>query len=161
VYSFGYSRKRCASVVSGPLTPQLIRNYGADFVVVAIPSLGREKFTAVLAAAAEAGAKLAYVPCQAISSDAWIDYMDIDGVLLATVSAPISRSLYQTAKRICDFLVSAILILINAPLLAVLALAVRMDSKGPVIFTQRRVGKNGQLFNIYKFRSMRVDAPKY
>jgi lipopolysaccharide/colanic/teichoic acid biosynthesis glycosyltransferase len=130
-------------------------------VVVAIPSLGREKFTAVASAAAEAGAKLAYVPTQAISSDASIDYVDIDGLLLATVSVPISRSLYRATKRICDLLVSAILILIAAPLLAVVALAVHMDSTGPVIFKQRRVGKNGRPFDIYKFRSMRVDAPKY
>jgi len=161
VYSFGYRRERSAPVISGPMTSQLIKDYGADFVVVAIPSLGREKFTAVVAAASEAGAKLAYVPTQAISSDAWVDYVDIDGLLLATVSAPISRSLYRAAKRICDFFVSAILILVTAPLLAVLAIAVRMDSEGPVIFKQRRVGKNGKLFDIYKFRSMRVDAPKY
>jgi len=42
--------------------------------------------------------------------------------------------------------------------LALLALAVRIDSEGPVIFRQSRVGKNGRLFDIYKFRSMRVDA---
>lgn len=161
MYSFGYRRERCAPVVSEPLTPQLIKNYGANLVVVAIPSLGREKFTAVAAAAAEAGAKLAYVPTQAISSDASIDYVDIDGLLLATVSVPISRSLYRATKRICDILVSAALIFISAPLLAIVALAVRMDSVGPVIFKQRRVGKNGRPFDIYKFRSMRVDAPKY
>jgi exopolysaccharide biosynthesis polyprenyl glycosylphosphotransferase len=148
-------------VISGPITSQLIKSYGIDLVVIAIPSLGREKFTAVAAAAAEAGAGLAYVPSQAISSDAWLDYVDIDGVLLATVSAPVSRALYKSFKRTFDLVGSAILLTIFAPLLAVLALAVRMDSKGPAFFKQRRVGKNGQLFDIYKFRSMCTDTPKY
>lgn len=161
VYSLGYRRERCSPVISGPVTSQLIKSYGVDLVVVAIPSLGREKFMAVAAAAAEAGAGLAYVPTQAISSDAWLDYADIDGVLLATVSAPISRSLYTSTKRIIDFMFSVTLLIVTAPLLAVLALAVLVDSKGPVIFRQRRVGKNGESFDIYKFRSMRVDAPKY
>jgi lipopolysaccharide/colanic/teichoic acid biosynthesis glycosyltransferase len=161
VYPFGYRRERCSPVISGPLTAQLIRRYDADLVVVAIPSLGRDKFVAVAAAASEAGASLAYVPRAAISSDAWLDYLDIDGLMVATVSAPISRSLYMAVKRICDLFVSVTLLIVIAPLLTVLALAVRVDTEGPVIFKQRRVGKNGNLFDIYKFRSMCVDAPKY
>jgi lipopolysaccharide/colanic/teichoic acid biosynthesis glycosyltransferase len=57
--------------------------------------------------------------------------------------------------------VGVTLLVFLAPPLAVLALAVRIDSEGPVIFRQSRVGKNGRLVDIYKFRSMRADAPKY
>jgi exopolysaccharide biosynthesis polyprenyl glycosylphosphotransferase len=161
IYSFGYRRERCAPVVSGPMTAQLIRSYGADLVVVAIPSLEREKFVVLAAAAAEAGAGLAYVPSAAISSDVWVDQIDVDGLLLMAISAPNSKSLYDVTKRIFDFLVGVTLLVFLAPPLAVLALAVRIDSEGPVIFRQSRVGKNGRLFDIYKFRSMRADAPKY
>ncbi len=56
---------------------------------------------------------------------------------------------------------SMTLLILTAPVLALLAQAVRLDSEGPVIFKQRRVGKNGRLFDIYKFRTMRADAPKY
>jgi lipopolysaccharide/colanic/teichoic acid biosynthesis glycosyltransferase len=161
VYASGYSRERCAPVVSGPVTSQLIRSYAASLIVVAIPSLDRAKFIAVTAAAAEAGARLAYVPSPAISSDAWVDHIDIDGLMLTTVSTPNSTSLYETTKRMFDFVVGVTLLVFMTPMLAVLALAVRIDSEGPVIFKQSRVGKNGKPFDIYKFRSMRVDAPKY
>ena len=161
VYSFGYRRERCAPVISGPLTSEVIKRYGADFVVMAIPSLGRTKFVAVAEAAAEAGASLAYVPSAAISSDAWVDQIDVDGILLMAVSAPKTRSLYDVTKRIVDFSVGVTSLIVIAPVLAALALSVRLDSEGPVIFKQRRVGRNGKVFDIYKFRSMRVDAPMY
>jgi exopolysaccharide biosynthesis polyprenyl glycosylphosphotransferase len=161
LYSFGYRRERSAPVIAGPMTAELIRGYGAKLVVVAIPSLGSEKLSAVAAAAAGAGASLAYVPSAAISSDEWVDQMDIDGLLLMSVSTPKSRSFYEIAKRIFDFLVAVTLLAFFAPLFALIALAVIVDSKGPVIFKQSRVGKDGGLFEIYKFRSMQVNAPRY
>lgn len=58
-------------------------------------------------------------------------------------------------KRLIDIVASAIALVALAPLLLVIALAVRCTSQGPVIYSQRRVGRNGREFWIYKFRSMR------
>ena len=63
-------------------------------------------------------------------------------------------------KRIVDFLLSLLGIIVLSPLLIILVVAIKIDSKGPVIFTQKRVGKNKKLFNIYKFRTMKIDTPK-
>lgn len=63
-------------------------------------------------------------------------------------------------KRILDFFLSLVGIIVLSPLLIILILAIKIDSKGPVIFTQKRVGKNKELFNIYKFRTMKVNTPK-
>jgi exopolysaccharide biosynthesis polyprenyl glycosylphosphotransferase len=60
------------------------------------------------------------------------------------------------AKRVLDIAVSATAILFLLPLLALISLAVTFDSKGPVLFCQRRRGRNGEIFGILKFRSMRV-----
>jgi lipopolysaccharide/colanic/teichoic acid biosynthesis glycosyltransferase len=63
-------------------------------------------------------------------------------------------------KRAIDIAVSAILILLLAPFFALVALAIKLDSPGPVIFKQRRAGRGGKPFTFYKFRSMFVDAEK-
>lgn len=63
-------------------------------------------------------------------------------------------------KRIVDFLLSLLGIIVLSPLLIILVIAIKIDSKGPVVFTQKRVGKNKKLFNIYKFRTMKIDTPK-
>lgn len=63
------------------------------------------------------------------------------------------------AKRLFDLLLSALGLLLLAPLLLGIALWIKLDSAGPVLFRQERVGRFGRPFFIHKFRSMRVDAP--
>jgi exopolysaccharide biosynthesis polyprenyl glycosylphosphotransferase len=61
-------------------------------------------------------------------------------------------------KRFFDIVASAIFFIVFSPLLVLLALAIKLEDRGPVIFVQKRVGKFGRTFNMYKFRSMCVDA---
>ncbi len=61
-------------------------------------------------------------------------------------------------KRFIDIFFSLIGIIITSPILLLVAILIKIDSKGPVIFKQQRIGKNGKVFNIYKFRSMVVGA---
>ena len=62
------------------------------------------------------------------------------------------------AKRVFDVVVSCMALLILSPLLFVIAVAIKIDSDGPVLFKQERVGLNGQRFEIYKFRTMVANA---
>jgi lipopolysaccharide/colanic/teichoic acid biosynthesis glycosyltransferase len=64
------------------------------------------------------------------------------------------------AKRLFDVLASLAGLVILSPLFALIAVAIKLDSPGPVFFRGRRVGRNGCLFDIYKFRSMVVDADR-
>ncbi len=70
------------------------------------------------------------------------------------------RSLNLFAKRLIDILGSAIGGLIISPILVIIALTIKLTSKGPVFFRQERLGKNGQVFKILKFRTMVVNAEK-
>jgi len=63
------------------------------------------------------------------------------------------------AKRLFDLLAATAALLLLAPLLALVALAIKLDTPGPVFFRQERVGRGGVPFRIHKFRTMRVDAP--
>lgn len=61
-------------------------------------------------------------------------------------------------KRTFDVVLSSVLLIIFSPVILLCAIAIKMEDKGPVIFSQERIGRDGKPFNIYKFRSMRVDA---
>lgn len=67
---------------------------------------------------------------------------------------------YRFCKRMFDILVSLFGLLVASPFMLIIAIAVKLDSKGPIIFKQERMGKDGKPFHCYKFRSMKVDAPK-
>lgn len=67
--------------------------------------------------------------------------------------------MYPIIKRVIDMIISGIAIVVLSPVLVMIALFIKLDSKGPVFFQQKRVGKNKSHFMIYKFRSMYVDAP--
>ena len=66
---------------------------------------------------------------------------------------------YLLLKRGVDIVLSGGAIVVLSPVLGLLALAIKLDSKGPVLFKQKRVGKDKELFEIYKFRTMRTDTP--
>ena len=68
--------------------------------------------------------------------------------------------MYTHVKRILDFLLSLLALVVLSPLLLVLAVIIRATSTGPVFFRQKRVGQYKSHFMIYKFRTMRTDAPK-
>lgn len=68
--------------------------------------------------------------------------------------------MYHVLKRIIDIVISLVSVIILAPLFTVISLAIKLDSRGPVFFKQKRFGKNKIYFNILKFRTMRDDAPK-
>ena len=70
------------------------------------------------------------------------------------------KKVYTVFKRFMDIVLSIIGLIIISPILLIVSLAIKIDSKGPVIFKQERIGKDGKVFKIYKFRSMVVGAEK-
>lgn len=67
---------------------------------------------------------------------------------------------YNVIKRILDVIVSMIAIILLSPFFAVVIIIIKVESKGPVLFKQKRIGKDKKEFYIYKFRTMRADTPK-
>jgi len=68
---------------------------------------------------------------------------------------------FSIFKRGVDILVSLLLLIVLAPLLVVIAIAIKLESKGPAIFKQERAGKDGKPFIFYKFRTMKADADPF
>ncbi|GAA0910407.1 sugar transferase [Virgisporangium aurantiacum] len=84
----------------------------------------------------------------------------VDGLPMLHVEHPTLSGARRVAKSVFDRVGAALLLLAFSPVLAAVALAVRLDSKGPVLFRQTRVGRYGREFQIYKFRTMHTDAER-
>ncbi len=68
------------------------------------------------------------------------------------------KKVYLFIKRFFDFLLSLVAIIILSPLFLIIAILIKIDSEGPVFFKHKRIGKNGKIIGIYKFRSMVINA---
>ena len=68
--------------------------------------------------------------------------------------------MYTRVKRLIDFVLALLGIIVLSPVFLVLMIAIKVDSRGPVLFKQKRVGIHKTYFNILKFRTMRIDTPK-
>ncbi|WP_144659242.1 sugar transferase [Paenarthrobacter nicotinovorans] len=87
-----------------------------------------------------------------------IHTQQVAGLPLIHVTTPTLEGGQRVAKRLFDIFVSGLLILLSAPLMLVIAILVKLDSRGPVLFLQDRVGIEGKPFQMIKFRSMVADA---
>jgi exopolysaccharide biosynthesis polyprenyl glycosylphosphotransferase len=158
IFEMGYERRRCAPVVKGPVCKELLNAYEIDSIIIAAPSIGREQFVKVVNEAFEAHVRLSFVPSHFLASDSLVNYQDIDGVLLASFGKSTKKTGYEVIKRGIDIVVATTCLILGSPLFLLLAALIRLDSPGPAFFKQKRVGQGGTLFEMYKFRSMHVDA---
>jgi len=85
---------------------------------------------------------------------------DLDGFPVISIDEPPLRGIMLLAKRIMDIGVSAVLLVLLLPLNLIVALAIKLTSKGPVLYHQERMGLDGRRFTIHKFRTMVCDAEK-
>jgi exopolysaccharide biosynthesis polyprenyl glycosylphosphotransferase len=161
IFEHSYRRQRSVSVIPGPITKQQIADCGARQIIIAIPSLPQERFNEVMAEAIAADARVAFVPRLSFSSEATTNCAEIDGLLISELGHLPNPPAYEITKRVFDFLSSIVLIVFALPLGIVIAALVRQDSPGPILFSQKRIGRRGKPFRLYKFRTMHADAPEY
>ncbi|MFN2234320.1 MAG: undecaprenyl-phosphate galactose phosphotransferase WbaP [Anaerolineales bacterium] len=88
----------------------------------------------------------------------WVRPVDLHGTLAIETNYHLLNRQEMIIKRILDMILSVILLLFSWPLFLFLALLVRIDSKGPILYTQKRLGKNGKPFDSFKFRTMYDNA---
>lgn len=90
-----------------------------------------------------------------------LKYTDIGGIPMISFEAASQNPLDLVLKRLFDLVAAFILVVLLSPLLLLLTILIRKNSNGSVIFKQERVGKDGVLFTMYKFRTMYPDSPHY
>ncbi|TQJ38081.1 exopolysaccharide biosynthesis polyprenyl glycosylphosphotransferase [Arthrobacter sp. SLBN-112] len=89
-----------------------------------------------------------------------IHTQQVAGLPLIHVTTPTLEGGQRVAKRLFDLLASSLLVIAAAPLMIIVAVLIKLGSRGPILFKQERVGINGQSFKMLKFRSMVVDAER-
>ncbi len=127
-------------------------------VIVAFSSVADGRLARLIQRTQELGIEVTVVPRMFDTINNRIAYEPVGGLPLLSFRAVNPKGVQFTLKHAFDRVLAAVLLLPLAPLLGLVALAVRLSSPGPVLYRQRRVGRDGQVFDLYKFRSMRVDG---
>lgn len=141
--------------------PRLVTDHAIDRIFIAISNITSTKLRELFVVCRELAVEVAFVP---FLHEIFIHRLELERVgnlpLMREQRVPGSRW-FDPAKRATDLLLSVFLGIMLLPLAGLIALAIKTDSQGPVFFRQSRVGKNGRIFQIYKFRSMVRDTPSY
>jgi exopolysaccharide biosynthesis polyprenyl glycosylphosphotransferase len=154
IYEESYQRRRQASVLPGPVTPELLRRLGASVLIIAAPEISPKEAAEITSHVEAAGFSTYVIPGPSSGPGCAMEFVEMDGIFVARKATRSRRWSYEAAKRALDVAASAFSLLLLAPVLAATAAAVKLTSPGPAIFKQRRVGQDGVLFEMYKFRSM-------
>jgi exopolysaccharide biosynthesis polyprenyl glycosylphosphotransferase len=134
---------------------------GVDGVVVAGHPDASSEYIHDLAWRLEGGtAELILATSLANVAGPRIHFRPVDGLPLIHVEIPQFDGAKHVAKRAMDIALSATALIVLAPVFAVIAVLIRLDSEGTALFAQERVGRGGRLFRIFKFRSMNSAAPE-
>jgi exopolysaccharide biosynthesis polyprenyl glycosylphosphotransferase len=136
---------------------QTIKQFRADTLVLAGP-LEDVEFAVIIEAAGAAGCQLSALTRSYALGGLEFETVWRRGVPLVSLNRPGLRGRQLLLKRVLDILLSSLAILLLAPTLLLIAVAIRLSSSGPILFRQTRVGLGGKPFKITKFRSMVHDA---
>jgi len=137
---------------------EVVRRHSADRVVIAFSKDDHETMLATLRALADRDVLIDVVPRYFEAMGPGVRMHTVEGLPLATLPRlKLSRS-SLALKRGVDLLLSVIAVLVMLPLGAAIAIAIKLDSEGPVFFRQTRMGAGGETFRIFKFRTMDADA---
>lgn len=137
---------------------KILRDYVVEEVIVAVPRSLLSTIQPIAEACEEEGVRLRFMVDLFDLKPARVHLTMVQDVPLVTFEAVAQNEFSLIAKRIFDLIATLVMLPIIAPLFAIVAIAIKVDSPGPVFFTQNRVGLHKRKFEMYKFRSMVVDA---
>ena len=137
VFEMGYERRRCAPVLKGPVNQELITRMGVDLVIVAIPSIGRERFARTVEDAFAAQARIYFVPSILYRRIRWSTIRTLMASYLRLWGGRSHWVIYEALKRVCDFAGSLILLTLGSPVFLLLSALIKSR------LARHGSGKNG------------------
>ena len=138
----------------------ILSDEAIDAVIIALESTDHERLKGIITQLSSYNIRISIMPDAYDILSGQVHMNSIFGALLLTTDSSNMPDWQISTKRIFDIMASAIALVLLIPIYIILAISVKMSSKGPIFFTQERVGKNRQPFNIIKFRTMYVGSEK-
>jgi exopolysaccharide biosynthesis polyprenyl glycosylphosphotransferase len=139
---------------------QIIKNYNIEEVIIALESSDHEKLKAIITDLNAFDLVINIVPDNFDILAGQVKMNSIFGALLIQINEDSMPEWQHSSKRLFDVVASVFALIVLLPVFIILAVMVKLSSKGPIFFTQERIGINGKPFNIVKFRTMYVGSEK-
>ncbi|MGH2715892.1 MAG: exopolysaccharide biosynthesis polyprenyl glycosylphosphotransferase [Thermoleophilaceae bacterium] len=138
--------------------PRVVARHRVERVVVAHGDLVEAELLELLRSCRRLGVKMSVLPQLFDALGPSVEVDDVEGVTVLGINPPVLPRSSRLLKRAMDLAGATAGLLLTAPLWVPIAAAIKLDSPGPVLFRQRRIGRGGRPFELVKFRTMSVDA---
>lgn len=139
---------------------RVVAEQHVDEFIIALPSASHARIADLVARCEHTGVAVKLIPDLLDLRLSRVRMDAVAGIPLIDIRDEVAGGLRTALKRVLDLSVAACALVVVLPIMGVTALAIRLESPGPIFFRQERLGKQGQPFMILKFRSMRVDAER-
>ncbi len=140
---------------------ETVLSTGVRNLIVAFSSVADARVSRLIQRCQELGVEVSVVPRMFDTINNRVGYDTVGGLPLMSFTTVDPRGLQFALKHAGDRVLALLLLIVLSPVMLCAALAVAVSSPGPVLFRQRRVGRDGKVFNFYKFRSMRVPERQF
>ncbi len=137
---------------------EVVKQHHIDEIVIALPLRAHKRMVDLILTVQRLPVSVRVVPDLFDLAFFRATVEEFGGMPLIGLRDPAIDEFQRLVKRLFDLALGSVLLVLAAPVMAAIAIAIKLDSPGPVIFKQQRVGEGGKLFTFYKFRSMYVDA---
>lgn len=157
----GIGPRKGISILGGEEVIRDARRYGADLVLIALPTGEFERNRKLVETCVAEGLDYAIVPNAYEDFIQQAELYELGGIPLLRRKRYQASLYFLASKRVVDFTCATVAMILLSPLYFLIGAAIKINSPGPVVFKQKRVGLRGRHMSIYKFRSMYIEAPKY
>lgn len=154
----GHSLEGLEVFADGEGMPDLLREQNIDEIILAEPALSPEQTLSLMLDCEREMVGCRTVPSLFQMRLAEVQTDPVEGVPLYGLKETPLHGLNIVIKRVFDFVVALFVLIVTLPFIPFIALAIKLDSKGPILYKQKRVGLDGRRYSLYKFRSMIADA---
>ncbi len=139
---------------------KIVLAHQVDEVILALPLQAHERLVAIVHQLQTLDVHVRVVPDLFELSFVKTTVEEFDGIPLIGLRDPVLTPFQRVSKRSFDLLVGTCAFIVALPIILPIAFLIKLDSRGPIFFVQERIGENGRLFKMFKFRSMITDAEK-